>query len=74
MHKKHEARKPGPKDVFFLPDTSPVQPDTNKRVGLGQKTKNGGLVRHGPLSLSPSSPLFCTKPCLPDRLARLFRA
>jgi hypothetical protein len=42
----------------------------NKRTRLGQKTKHGGLARHVRLSPSPLSPLFCTKPCLPARLAR----
>jgi hypothetical protein len=50
-------------------------PGTNKRAGLGQKTRHGELARHDPFnSKSVTSVFFYTKTCLPARIARFFRA
>jgi hypothetical protein len=58
MSNKHEARESGTKPVIwarFEPGTArfyagPGRPGTNKRVGLGQETRHGGLARHGPFT------------------------
>jgi hypothetical protein len=42
MANKHEAREPG----------------TNKRVGLGQETRHGGLARHDPFTSKHVKPTF----------------
>jgi hypothetical protein len=66
---------------LFGPDPSPARfyagpgwPGTNKRVGLGQKTRHGGLARHDTFIFKPVKLVFCTKTCLPTRLVRFFRA
>jgi hypothetical protein len=79
MANKHEACEPGMKPAIWArsePGTArfyagPGRPDTNKRAGLGQETRHGGLARHGPFT---SKAVFCTKTCLSARFARLFRA
>jgi hypothetical protein len=43
---------------LFGPDPSPARPDTNKRVGLGQETRHGGLARHGPFTSKSVKPAF----------------
>jgi hypothetical protein len=66
MANKHEAREPGKKPAVWArsePGTAwfyagPGWPDTNKRAGLGQETRHGGLARYSRLPLSPLSPLF----------------
>jgi hypothetical protein len=58
MANKHEAREPGTKPVVWArsePDTArfyagPGWPGKNKRAGLGQETRHGGLTRHGPFT------------------------
>lgn len=56
MYKKPEAQNIGSKHVFW-PGTSPIQPETNKRVGPGHKTKSRGPARPR-LPLGPLNPLF----------------
>jgi hypothetical protein len=78
MSNKHEAHKPGTKPVFWArsePGTArlyvgPGRPDTNKRAGLGQETRHGGLARHDPFSSKPVKPVFYTKTCFSARIAR----
>jgi hypothetical protein len=41
--------KPGKTRFYVGPD----RPDTNKRAGLRQKTRHGGLARHGPFTSKP---------------------
>jgi hypothetical protein len=81
MVNKHKTRESGTKTVIWArsePGTVRFYVDsgwagTNKRVGLEQKTKHGGLARHGPFTSKPVKPAFCTKLCLPGRLVRFFR-
>jgi hypothetical protein len=62
MAYKHEAREPGTKTAVWArsePDTTrfyagPDRPGTNKRTALGQETRHGGLVRHGPFTSKPA--------------------
>jgi hypothetical protein len=79
MSNKHEAREPGTKPVIWArsePGTTRFyaglgRPGTNKRAGLGQETRHGGLARHGPFNSKPVKPtFFYTKTCLPARIAR----
>jgi hypothetical protein len=59
-------REPGTKPVFWArsePGTArlyagPGRPGTNKRAGLGQEIRHGGLARHGPFSSKPVKPAF----------------
>jgi hypothetical protein len=68
MSNKHEAREPDTKPAVwarFEPGTTRFYaglgwPDTNKRVGLRQKTSHGGLARHGPFTFKPVKPAFFT--------------
>ena len=68
MSNKHEAREPGTKPAVWArsePGTArfyagPGRPGTNKRAGLGQETRHGGLARHGPFSSKPVKPAFFT--------------
>jgi hypothetical protein len=63
---KHEAREPDTKPAVWARTepgttrfyTGPGRPDTNKRDGLGQETRYGGLVRHGPFTPKPVKPAF----------------
>jgi hypothetical protein len=74
MSNKHEVREPGTKPAFWArsePGTAqlyagPGRPGTNKRAGLGQEIRHGGLARHGPFSSKPVKPAFFT-------LKRVFR-
>jgi hypothetical protein len=51
MANKHESREPGTKPAIWVrsePDmvrfyAGPARPGTNKWVGLGQKTRHGGI-------------------------------
>jgi hypothetical protein len=81
MSNKHEAREPDTKPVIWArsePGTArfyagPGRPGTNKRAGLGQETRHGGLARHDPFTSKPVKPaFFYTKTCLPARIARFF--
>jgi hypothetical protein len=66
MTNKHEAREPGTKSgvwARFEPGTtrsyaSPGRTGTNKRAGLGQETRYGGLARHGPFTFKSVKPVF----------------
>jgi hypothetical protein len=66
MSNKHEAREPGAKPVFWARSepgmarlyAGPGRPGTNKRAGLGQEIRHGGLARHGPFSSKPVKPAF----------------
>jgi hypothetical protein len=70
MTNKHEAREPGTKPAIWArsaPGTArfhagPGRPSTNKRAGLGQEIRHGGLARHGPVK-----PAFFTKTCFSTR-------
>jgi hypothetical protein len=70
MANKHEAHEPDTKSTFWArsePGTArfyvgPGRPGTNKRAGLGQETRHGGLARHGPFTSKPIKPAFYTKP------------
>jgi hypothetical protein len=64
MANKHETREPGTTRFY----AAPGRPGTNKWVGHGQETRNGGL--HDPFTSKPVKPAFCTKTCLPAHLAR----
>jgi hypothetical protein len=78
MANKHEAHEPGMKPAVWAWSkpgtvrfyTGPGRPSTNKRARLGQETRHGGQARHGPFTPKPVKPAFCTKTCLPIRLAR----
>jgi hypothetical protein len=66
MSNKHEAHEPGTKPVIWVrsePDMArfyagPGRPGTNKRAGLGQETRHGGLARHGPFTSKFVKPAF----------------
>jgi hypothetical protein len=66
MSNKHEAREPGTKPVFWARSepgttqlyTGPGQAGTNKRAGLRQEIRHGGLARHDPFSSKPVKPAF----------------
>jgi hypothetical protein len=68
MSNKHEAREPDTKPVIWArsePGTvrfyaGPGRLDTNKRAGLGQETRHGGLARHDPFTSKPVKPAFFT--------------
>jgi hypothetical protein len=79
MANKHEAHEPGTKPAFWARSepgmawfyAGPGQPGTNKRAGLGQETRHGGLARHDPFtSKHVKLTFFCTKTCFSARLAR----
>lgn len=70
MYRKHESRLEA---RFFLSGTSPVRP-AFIRAGFGQETKLSGLARHGLFNSKPGKPAFFTKPCLPARFFRVYRA
>jgi hypothetical protein len=53
MSNKHEAREPGTKPVIWVGPFS-----TNKRAGLGQETRHGGLARHGLFTSKLVKPAF----------------
>jgi hypothetical protein len=80
MTNKHEVHEPGTKPVVWArsePGTTRFYADpgwsgTNKRAGLGQKTRHGGRYDTARLTLRPLSPLFNTKTCLPARIACFF--
>jgi hypothetical protein len=75
MVNKHETHEPGTKpDVWARsePGTArfyagPGWHDTNKRAGLRQEIRYGGLARH---ALFTYKPVFYIKTCLPARIAR----
>jgi hypothetical protein len=66
MPNKHEDHEPDTKPAVWAwsePGTTrfyagPGRPDTNKRAGLGQETKHGGLARHGPFISKHIEPVF----------------
>jgi hypothetical protein len=66
MANKHEAREPGTKPAVWARsehDTTrfyagPGRPDTNKRAGLGQETRHGGLAQHSPFTSKHVKPAF----------------
>jgi hypothetical protein len=66
MANKHEAREPGTKPAVWArsePGTTRFsagrgRPDTNKRVGLEQETRLGGIARHGPFTSKHVEPAF----------------
>jgi hypothetical protein len=66
MSNKHEVREPSTKPVVWArsePGTArfyagPGRPGTNKRAGLGQETRHGGLARHDPFTSKPVKPTF----------------
>jgi hypothetical protein len=66
MSNKHETHEPGTKPVFWArsePGTTrlyagPGGSGTNKRAGLGQEIRHGGLARHCPFSSKPVKPAF----------------
>jgi hypothetical protein len=66
MVNKHEARETDTKPAIWAwsePGTTrfyagPGRPGTNKRVGLGQKTRHSGLARHGSFTSKPIKPAF----------------
>jgi hypothetical protein len=68
MSNKHEAREPGMKSAVWArsePGTArlyagPGRSDTNKRAGLGQEIRRGGLARHDPFSSKSVKPAFFT--------------
>jgi hypothetical protein len=68
MSNKHEAREPGTKSAVWLRSESgtarfyagPGRPDPNKRAGLRQEIRHGGLARHGPFTSKPVKPAFFT--------------
>jgi hypothetical protein len=78
MANKHEAHKPGMKPAVWArsePGTTRFyagssRPGMNKRAELGQETRHCGLAWNGPFTSKPVKPVFCTKTCLPARLAR----
>jgi hypothetical protein len=54
---------PGSMRAWAEPGTArfyagPGRPGTNKRAGLGQKTRHGGLARHNPFTSKPIKPAF----------------
>jgi hypothetical protein len=64
--------EPGPVRFYKVQAASMI-----KRVRSGQEIKHVGLARHDPFISKPVKPFFCSKSCLPVRLARfglLFRA
>jgi hypothetical protein len=54
MSNKHETREPSTKPIVWARS----EPDTNKRAGLGQETRHGGLARHDPFTYKPVNPAF----------------
>jgi hypothetical protein len=66
MSNKHEAREPGTKPAVWArsePDTTryyagPGRPGMNKRAGLGQETRHGGLAQYDPFTSKPVKPAF----------------
>jgi hypothetical protein len=78
MVNKQEAHEPGTKSAVWARSESgttrfyagPSRPGTNKWAGLVQETRQGELTRHGPFTSKLVKPVFCTKMCLPARLAR----
>jgi hypothetical protein len=62
MSNKHEAREPGTKPVVWARSehgtarlyAGPGRPGTNKRAGLGQEIRHGGLARQDPFSFKPA--------------------
>jgi hypothetical protein len=78
MTNKHEAREPGTKPIVWArsePGTTrfyagPGRPGTNKRAGLGQETRHGGLAWHDPFTSKHVEPVFYTKTCFSARLGR----
>jgi hypothetical protein len=66
MSNKYEARETDTKPAFWArskPDTArfytgPGRPGTNKRVGLGQETRHGGLAQHDLFTSKPVKPAF----------------
>jgi hypothetical protein len=61
MANKHEAREPGTKRAVGArsePGTARFyaglgRPGTNKRAGLGQEPRHGGLAQHDPFTPKP---------------------
>jgi hypothetical protein len=54
---------PGPSPArpgYMRARAGPGRPGTNKRAGLGQEIRHGGLARHGPFSSKPVKPAFFT--------------
>jgi hypothetical protein len=68
MSNKHEAREPDTKPVVWArsePGTTRFyaglgRPGTNKRAGLEQEIRHGGLARHDPFTSKPVKPAFFT--------------
>ena len=66
MANKHEACELGTKPAVWARFESgtarfyagPGRPSTNKRAGLGQETRYGGLAWHGPFSSKLVKPAF----------------
>jgi hypothetical protein len=62
MANKHEAREAGTKPAVWVqsePRTTrffagPGRPGTNKRAGLGQETRHGGLAWYGLFTSKPA--------------------
>lgn len=57
--------EPGPVRFYKAQAASMI-----KRVRSGQEIKHVGLARHDPFISKPVKPFFCSKSCLPVRLAR----
>jgi hypothetical protein len=63
---KHEARDPGTKPAVWARSepgmarfcAGPGRLGTNKRSGLGQETRHGGLARHGLFTSKHVKPAF----------------
>jgi hypothetical protein len=63
---KHEVREPGTKPAVWAQSelgttrfyADPGRPGMNKRVGLGQETRHGGLARHGSFTSKLVKPAF----------------
>jgi hypothetical protein len=66
MANKHEAREPGTNPTVWArsePGTARFyaylgRPGTNKRAGLEQETRHGGLARYSPFTSKPVKPAF----------------
>ena len=71
MANKHEARELDTKPaVWVRSEPGPTRfyaglgrPGTNKRAGLEQETRHGGLAQHGPFNSKPVTLAFFTLKC-----------
>jgi hypothetical protein len=68
MANKHEAREPDTKPAVWARS----EPGTNKRAGLRQETRHGGLARHGPFTSKSVKPAFLHKNVLTGPHSPLF--